>query len=262
MVTDHVKVAGYLILDVWIDTIKNDAGQDVFNRFYVCFDALRRTWKQTCRPIIGVDGAFLKAKIKGQLLAALGRDADNGIYPIAWCVVQVENKDNWLWFVKRLKTDLDLNEGDGYILVSDRQKGLIKAVELELPQIEHRMCVRHIYGNLKKTHPSKKQIKPLLWHMAWSYNAKQFGERLEQIHAYDTGVYDDVMKSKPKSWCRAFYKLGGYCEDVDNNFTESFNKTIDKAREKPFVAMLETVRRLSMVRIAKRSALSHSHKGN
>ncbi|XP_010495668.1 PREDICTED: uncharacterized protein LOC104772790 [Camelina sativa] len=55
--------------------------------------------------------------------------------------------------------------------------------------------------------------------------------------------------------------MGSYCEDVNNNFTESFNKTIDKAREKPFVAMLETVRRLSMVWIAKRSALSHFQKG-
>lgn len=44
--------------------------------------------------------------------------------------------------------------------------------------------------------------------MAWSYNAREFEDRMEPINAYDTGVYDDVMKSKPKSWCRAFYKLG------------------------------------------------------
>jgi len=28
--------------------------------------------------------------------------------------------------------------------------GLIAAVQLELPKIEHRMCVQHIYGNSKK----------------------------------------------------------------------------------------------------------------
>ena len=53
---------------------------------------------------------------------ALGRDADNAIYPIAWAVVQVENKDNWLWFARKIKIDLGLNEGDGFIMVSDRQK--------------------------------------------------------------------------------------------------------------------------------------------
>ncbi|KAG7553248.1 Zinc finger SWIM-type [Arabidopsis thaliana x Arabidopsis arenosa] len=246
---------------VVIDTVTSEDGKELFNRFYVCFDVLRRTWKDSCRPILGVDGCFLKHKIKGQLLVALGRDADNAIYPIAWSVVQVENTENWLWFVQRLKIDLGLNDGDGFIMISDRQKGLIRAVELELPKIEHRMCVRHIYANLKKNHASKKQMKPLIWNLAWSYNEAQFKQRLERIFAYDTVVYDEVMKSNPRRWCRAFYKIGNYCEDVDNNFTESFNKTINKAREKPFVAMLEMVRRLAMIRIAKRLDLAYSHKG-
>ncbi|XP_010431336.1 PREDICTED: uncharacterized protein LOC104715642 [Camelina sativa] len=173
---------------VEVETVKNEAGQDVFKRFYVCFDALRRTWKQSCRPLIGVDGCFLKEKIKGQLLVALGRDADNAIYPMAWCVVQVENTDNWSWFVNRLKIDLELGDGDGYIMVSDRQKDLIKAVELELPKIEHRKCVRHIYGNLKKRHPDKKRLKKLLWDLAWCYNSKDYEEALERIHAYNSKV--------------------------------------------------------------------------
>ncbi|XP_019087442.1 PREDICTED: uncharacterized protein LOC104728099 [Camelina sativa] len=243
------------------DTHFNDDGEDVFNRFYVYFDVLRRTWKASCRPIIGVDGCFLKEKIKGQLLAALGRDADNAIYSIAWSVIQVENTDNWQWFVNRLKIDLDLGDGDGYIIMSDRQKGLIKVVELELPKLEHRKCVRHIYGHLKKSHPNKKLLKKHLCDLAWSYNTTKYDQNLERIHTYDSKVDEDVLKTKPKTWCRAFHKLGNYCEDVENNFIESFNNTINKAREKPFVAMLEMVRKLAMVRIAKRSALSHDHKG-
>jgi len=45
--------------------------------------------------LIGLDGCFLKERIKGQLLVALGRDANNAIYPIAWAVVKVENNENW-----------------------------------------------------------------------------------------------------------------------------------------------------------------------
>ena len=91
----------------------------MFNRFYVCFDVLRKTWKNNWRPLIGVDGCFLKSKLKCQLLVALGRDADNAIYPIAWAVVQVESKENWRWFLKKVRVDLELNDGDGFILVSD-----------------------------------------------------------------------------------------------------------------------------------------------
>ena len=118
---------------VELDCLKNDDGIHVFNRFYVCFDVLRRNWKETCRPLIGVDGCFLKSRMKGQLLVALGRDGDKAIYLIAWTVVQVENKVNWLWFVEKIKVDLGLDEGDGYVMVSDRQKGLIAAVKRALP---------------------------------------------------------------------------------------------------------------------------------
>ncbi|KAG7563806.1 Zinc finger PMZ-type [Arabidopsis suecica] len=60
----------------------------------------------------------------------------------------------------------------------------------------------------------------------------------------------------------AFQRRGNYCEDVDKKFTQSFNGSLNKAREKPFVAMLETIRRLAMVRIAKRSVESHTHTGS
>lgn len=107
---------------VEVETVLGPDGIDLFDRFYVCFIILKRQWKATCRPIIGVDGTFLRGVMKGQLLVAIGRDACNKIYPIAWAVVQVENEKNWLWFVNLLKTDLDLKNGDGCILVSDRQK--------------------------------------------------------------------------------------------------------------------------------------------
>ncbi|XP_056847240.1 uncharacterized protein LOC108836793 [Raphanus sativus] len=212
-------------------------------------------------PLIGVDGCFLKSRMKGQLLVALGRDGDNAIYPVAWAVVGVENKDNWLWFVKKIKVDLGLEEGEGYVMVSDRQKGLIAAVKRALPWIEHRMCVRLIYGNLKKNHGKKPDMKLKIWNLAWSYNEADYKAKLRDIEQYDQGVYDDLMKSKPEKWCRAFYKLGPYCEDVENNSTESFNNSIGKARYKPFVPMLETIARLAMVRIAKRDVICSSHEG-
>lgn len=127
--------------------------------------------------------------------------------------------------------------------------------------MEHRKCVRHIYGNLKKKHGNKKQMKSYIWSVAWSYNEAKYQQNLDMLSCYDTGVYTDVMATNPKSWCRAFFKLGNYCEDVENNSTESFNSSINKAREKPFVHMLETIARLAMVRIATRSRESHEHQG-
>ena len=163
--------------------------------------------------------------------------------------------------MRKIKVDLGLDEGEGYVMVSDRQKGLIAAVKRALSRIEHRMCVRHIYGNLKKLHGKKPEMKLKLWNLAWSYNDADYKANLKYFERYDQDVYDYVMKAKPGKWCREFYKLGTFCEDVENSSTESFNNSIGKTRDKPFVPMLETIARLAMVRIAKRDVICTSHEG-
>ncbi|KAL0748132.1 hypothetical protein Bca101_030134 [Brassica carinata] len=54
-------------------------------------------------------------------------------------VVQVENTDNWVWFIAKLKADLGIGDGEGFTLIPDRQKGLLIVVDQELPKIEHRI---------------------------------------------------------------------------------------------------------------------------
>lgn len=48
-----------------------------FQRFYIGFDALKKGWLAGCRKIIGLDGCFLKGICIGELLCAIGRDANN-----------------------------------------------------------------------------------------------------------------------------------------------------------------------------------------
>ncbi|XP_013624126.1 PREDICTED: uncharacterized protein LOC106330130 [Brassica oleracea var. oleracea] len=117
---------------VVLDTISNATKKDVFDRFYVCFEKLRSSCRGTCRPIIGLDGTFLKVAVNGILLIAVGHDANNQIFPFAWAVVQAESTDTWLWFIKRLKHDLSLGDDSKYVLLSDSSKGLISAIKSEL----------------------------------------------------------------------------------------------------------------------------------
>ncbi|XP_010516924.1 PREDICTED: uncharacterized protein LOC104792471 [Camelina sativa] len=85
-------------------------------------------------------------------------------------------------------------------------------------------------------------------------------KNLQRLRDYDEDVYNDVMKSNPRSWCRAFYKIDGECcEDVENNTIESFNNSIGKAREKPVLPMLETIRRLAMTQISLRKTKASNH---
>ena len=44
-----------------------------FYRLYNCFESLAKGFLEGCRPVIGLDGCFLKTEVKGVLLSAVGK---------------------------------------------------------------------------------------------------------------------------------------------------------------------------------------------
>lgn len=106
-------------------TRRNEGDVPHFQRFYVCYDGLKKAWKAGCRPILGLDGCFLKTVCGGQLLSAVGRDGNNAMLPVAMAVVETESYDSWKWFLMLLQDDLDLGNGYGYTFISDQQKVLL-----------------------------------------------------------------------------------------------------------------------------------------
>ena len=100
----------------------NDGDAPHFQRMYVCYAELKKAWKEGCRPILGLDGCFLKIVCGGQLLSAVGRDGNNSIFPIAMAVVETESYDSWKWFMTLLSEDLELGTGHAYTFISDQQK--------------------------------------------------------------------------------------------------------------------------------------------
>ncbi|RID74972.1 hypothetical protein BRARA_B02045 [Brassica rapa] len=225
-----------------------------FYRLYICFRAQRESWKQTCRPIIGLDGAFLKWDIKGHLLAAVGRDGDNRIVPIAWAVVEIENDTNWDWFVRLLFVDLDLGDGQNVAVLLDKHR-LVKAVHTILPQAEHRQCAKHIMDNWKRDSHDQ-ELQRLFWKIARSYTIGEYTDNSEALKRFNLHAYNSLQNTNPESWSRAFFRIATCCNDNLNNLSESFNRTIREARRKPLLDLLEDIRRQCMVRNAKRSIIA------
>lgn len=56
----------------------------VFERMYVCFDACKRGILSGCMKIIGLDACHIKAGWPGQLLCAIGTDANDNMFPVAY----------------------------------------------------------------------------------------------------------------------------------------------------------------------------------
>ncbi|XP_016582058.2 uncharacterized protein LOC107879548 [Capsicum annuum] len=93
---------------------------------------------------------FGEADEAGQLLVVVAKDGNNQMVPLSWAVVEKENTNTWTWFVRCIRDDVRLGEGEGLTLIIDMQKGLFAAIEEVLPQSEHKRCARHILANWAK----------------------------------------------------------------------------------------------------------------
>ncbi|CAI9285468.1 unnamed protein product [Lactuca saligna] len=192
-----------------------------FSKMYVCFKSVKDGWIATCKRVIGVGGCFLKGIYRGQLLAAMGRDANHHIFPIAWVVVAVENKETWKWFLNLLLSDIKMRISHGLTLISDQHKGLVQAIKERVSVVEHRQCARHIYANFKKRFKCEQY-------------RKFFGQLLLVLLNQNL---------------RAFFEVDKACDAYENGISKSFNSIIDLARKRPLLTMLEEIRIYAMERI-------------
>ncbi|XP_021746632.1 uncharacterized protein LOC110712475 [Chenopodium quinoa] len=202
------------------NTVKMQLNANIFQRLYLCFDALKKGFLAGCRPFISLDGCFLKGPFGGQLLVAVGRDGNNQMFPIAWAVVEVESTDSWTWFLSLLGDDLGTVQGAGYTFMSDQQKGLLAAVDVVFPEAETR-----------------------------SSTENYFNANMDAMRQISEDAADDLMSRNYMKWCRAFYITVSCCESVDNNMSEVFNAYILNSRHKPIITMLEDIRESLMERL-------------
>ncbi|KAH7847990.1 hypothetical protein Vadar_032494 [Vaccinium darrowii] len=181
-----------------------------FQRMYICFDACKKGF-QYCRPVIGVDGCHLKGLHGGILLSAVGRDPNEEYFPIAFAVVEAENKDSWHWFINLLLRDLGTQRK--YTWTSDQQKGLDTTLKELQPGCEHGLCCRHLYNNLRKKHPGL-LIREKFWFAAYASYTENFNTVINELRTIDSEAAKWVEGVPKQLWSRhAFTDIEGYVLD-------------------------------------------------
>ncbi|XP_071740738.1 uncharacterized protein [Rutidosis leptorrhynchoides] len=192
----------------------------VFKKIYVCLGALKKGFKAIGRDLLGLDGCFMKEPAKGCILTAVGVDSNNGIYPVAYAIVELEY----------------------------RQKGLVHAVENLFPCAKHRHCLRHIHGNMKGSFRGV-AYKNHLWRCATVTTVPEFEHAMNQLKEFDNVAYVWLSDIPPHQWARS-HVTGKVVSDVlFSNMCEVFNRWLIDARDKPIVTALEYIREYCMKRI-------------
>ncbi|KAK8715879.1 hypothetical protein V6N13_043205 [Hibiscus sabdariffa] len=188
----------------------------LFQRMYVCPLACKDGWKVGCRRIIGLDGCFLKGYFQGYLLIALGIDANDCIYPIAYALVESENMSSWHWFVEILQTDLEIGNSFNICFMSDRQKGRKEVIKDVLPYAEDRKCVRHMYTNFKEKHKGQ-ALKDVVWKAARATYLWEFENAMDQLKSLSEAAYIWIKGKNPAQWSRSHFSTRSKCDMLLNN---------------------------------------------
>ncbi|KAH7866505.1 hypothetical protein Vadar_021288 [Vaccinium darrowii] len=91
----------------------------VFQRMFVMCHAQVRGFLVGYRPITGLDACHLKIPFGGQGMFAIGKDANEQMYPLVVAVVEAECKDSWLWFLDNLLVVIGRPEVKEWTFISD-----------------------------------------------------------------------------------------------------------------------------------------------
>ena len=101
----------------------------------------------------------------------------------------------------------------------------MRALRDVLPEVEHRLCARHIYANWAKRQRGAK-LRELFCDCARSTFEDQFNDNLRLIENESKEAANALVEYPVKSWVRAYFSDRCLSPSVDNNMSESFNHWI------------------------------------
>ncbi|CAL8091105.1 unnamed protein product [Prunus armeniaca] len=153
--------------------------------------------------------------------------------------------------IKNKMKDLKIKNEKAWVFMSDKQKGLIHAIETFLPTAKHRMCVRHLYSNFRTEHVGL-ALKNILWVAARATTIPCHEAEMDKMKEQDEEAWKWVKKRPAKNWSRSHFEPYSKCDMLLKNLYESFYSWILDSRDKPILTCLEMIRVYIMLRMSNR----------
>ncbi|XP_031378968.1 uncharacterized protein LOC116194318 [Punica granatum] len=214
-----------------------------FERLYICLKACKRGFQEGCRPIIGLDGYFLKCYYGDQLLSVISQDGNNSFFIIAYAVVEVECTESWKWFLQNLIFDVGDPIDKKYTFISDMQKGLDIAIKEVCDGIPHRFCNRHIWANMTKhAKCNGGELRRAFWNCAKTTTLQRFTQCMNALRMINQTAVEYLRTIDSSRWSMSVFDTVCKYDALTSNMCEQFNKELLKVRGKPILTLVERVR--------------------
>ncbi|XP_026396003.1 uncharacterized protein LOC113290636 [Papaver somniferum] len=230
----------YTDLVWWYEAVKkHDPGSradlviegDQFKSLFLAFDACISAFEY-CRPVLFLDATFLTGKFRGCLMEATGKNANNGIFPMAYGIVSGKTIENWHWFLEKLKTILG---------------------------------PRHLKNNVRgKTNKKKGEhgaAMDLFKQCFYSSTHEGFHQGMQKLKDMGCDGLHKFLSDLPvECWFNA-HCLSCRYGDMCSNIAESFNSWIKEAKGMPIATLVNWIRLKIMDQMSKRKLKGATYKG-
>ncbi|XP_028089335.1 uncharacterized protein LOC114289766 [Camellia sinensis] len=250
-VVQHYNPVSHINIDYDLKTSQ-------FKRFFVAFPACINGFKY-CRLLLFHNGIFLKGRYKGQLLAATAKDGNQGLFPLAFAIVDSESESNWSWFLYELSKVITADRCITF--VSDRNLGLLEAMPKAFSSAYHGWCLQHLKNNFRDKlkgmeNGFKEYLIRKLGDCANEPTVTGFHALLEELKSEGKQcAYNFLSGLEPEHWANAYFRGQQYGEMTSNNnwIKEALNLSITK--------LVDTVRNQIMRQMLERMDIANKWNG-
>ncbi|CAF1703593.1 unnamed protein product [Brassica napus] len=230
-----------------------------FHRLFISFYASISGFKQGSRPLLFLDNAVLNSKYQGVMLIATASDAEDGVFPVAFAVVDAETEENWLWFLQQLKSAL--SESRRITFVADFQNGLKNAIPQVFEDAHHAYCLRQLAEKMNTdlkgqfSHEARRYMLNDFYSVAYAATPEGYCSALESMKNISPDACKWVTESEPHHWANALFQGERY-NQMYSTFGLDFYSWVSEAHEFPITQMIDEFRAKMMQSIYTRQVQS------
>ncbi|KAI3524402.1 hypothetical protein L1887_03056 [Cichorium endivia] len=218
-----------------------------FKSLFVSFYASLSGFQNSCRPLLFLESTSLRSKYGEHLFTANAIDGNDGFFPVAFAIVDIEDNDTWRWFLENLKSTILTPHPITFVF--DRDKNL-KVTILEVFENAYiGYSIYHLLESFKRTvkgpfHGDGKSFLPV--HFLTAAHAVRlvgFKKSTEQIKQISSHAYDWVMQIEPQHWTTSSFEGERY-NHITDDINVSISKLMEDNRELPVLQKIDALIRL------------------
>ncbi|KAG4928974.1 hypothetical protein JHK85_055460 [Glycine max] len=163
---------------------------------------------------------------------------------VGWVARSVEARirDNPQYKPREILQDIRVNTDNmpRLTILSERQRGLVEAVETHFPTASHGFCLRYVSENFRDTFKNTKLVN-IFWNAVYALTAAEFESKITEMMEISQDVISWFQQFPPYLWAVAYFdsvRYGHFTLGV----TELLYNWALECHELPVVQMMEHIR--------------------